>query len=325
MFDMNKIDQLKKMMLQISCNSEKIRNQLFHEEIEIYTIENDDLIKELQEVIYNENKYLEQYDGEKYKKIFDLIKDNYTLDFIENLIPKFDTYSCTYKKVKEYSKINPNNVFSMLLYIFVKGVNDNFEILKKSNNSPDGAQVSYGNFITSELKKFIDFNRIMDFSEKELKKIDNREYYTFSKEIKKIDNDIKTQKIPPSLAKNIYSSAKFSSGIVEENVEYDANQIKIEQENRKEGIMSELKEKMAKETGKEPSLADLEDGYNEYMEDEYRDASREQRELNMERPDEGLNVIDVGTDYGDQPQGIDQGENAVPDDLQEDDSLFMEY
>ena len=213
----------------------------------------------------------------------------------------------------------------MLLYIFVKGVNDNFEILKKSNNSPDGAQVSYGNFITSELKKFIDFNRIMDFSEKELKKIDNREYYTFSKEIKKIDNDIKTQKIPPSLAKNIYSSAKFSSGIVEENVEYDANQIKIEQENRKEGIMSELKEKMAKETGKEPSLADLEDGYNEYMEDEYRDASREQRELNMERPDEGLNVIDVGTDYGDQPQGIDQGENAVPDDLQEDDSLFMEY
>ena len=35
------------------------------------------------------------------------------------------------------------------------------------------------------------------------------------------------------------------------------------------------------------------------MEDEYRDASREQRELNMERPDEDLNVIDVGTDYGD--------------------------
>ena len=36
----------------------------------------------------------------------------------------------------------------------------------------------------------------------------------------------------------------------------------------------------------------------------------------MERPDEGLNVIDVGTDYGDMPQGIDQDENAVPDDLQ---------
>ena len=61
------------------------------------------------------------------------------------------------------------------------------------------------------------------------------------------------------------------------------------------------------------------------MEDEYRDASREQRELNMERPDEDLNVIDVGTDYGDMPQGIDQGHNAAPESLQKDDSLFMEY
>ena len=277
MFDMNKINQLKKMMLQISCNSEKIRNQFFREEIEIHTIDNDDLVKEIQEAIYKENKHLEQYDGERYKKIFDLVKDNYTIDFIDNLIPKFDIYSCTYNKVKEYSKINPNNVFSMLLYIFVKGINDNFNVLKNSSNSPEDAQASYGNFIASELKKFLDYNRIMDISEKELKKIDNREYYNFSKEIKKIDNNIKTQKIPPSLAKNIYGSAKFSAGIIEENVEHDADQIRIDKENRKEGIMSELKEKMAKETGKEPSLADLEDRYNEYMEDEYRDASREQR------------------------------------------------
>lgn len=325
MFDMNKIDQLKKMMLQISCNSEKIRNQFFKEEIEVHTVDNDDLVKEIQEAIYKENKHLEQYDGEKYKKIFDLVKDNYSIDFIENLVPKFDIYSCTYKKVKEYSKINPNNIFSILLYIFVKGINENFETLKNSSNSPDGAQVSYGNFIASELKKSLDYNRIMDFSEKELKKIDNREYYTFSKEIKKIDDNIKTQRIPPSLAKNIYGSAKFSAGIIEENVEHDADQIRIDKENRKEGIMSELKEKMAKETGKEPSLADLEDKYNEYMEDEYRDSEREQREMNMERPDEGLNVIDVGTDYGDMPQGIDQDENAIPDDLQKDDSLFMEY
>ena len=34
-------------------------------------------------------------------------------------------------------------------------------------------------------------------------------------------DNIKTQRIPPSLAKNIYGSAKFSAGIVEENVEFE--------------------------------------------------------------------------------------------------------
>ena len=269
---------------------------------------------------------VEEYEGEKYQKIFKLLRnDDYTMDFIENLMPKFDIYSCTYKKVKSYSKLNANQVFTILLFLFIRNVNDNFVILKDSANSPDGALTSYGNFITKEMKKHLDYNRIMDISKEELKRIDNREYHDWSKEIKKIDEKIKAQKIPRSLAENIYGSSRFNDGAKDDNLEYDKQQLGIDLQNRKDGIMAELKDKMTKESGKEPSIGDLEDRFQEYMETEYRDASEEQEEMNMERPEEGLDIIDVGTDYGSMPQGIEQGDGQLPDSAQEQDNVYMEF
>ena len=325
-FDMNKIVEFKNFMINISMNIEKIRNQMFRQEIDIYTIDNEEIVKELQEAIYKENKHLEEYEGEKYQKIFKLLRnDDYTMDFIENLMPKFDIYSCTYKKVKSYSKLNTNQVFTILLFLFVRNVNDNFVILKDSANSPDGALTSYGNFIAKEMKKHLDYNRIMDISKEELGKIDNREYHNWSKEIKKIDEKIKSQKIPRSLAENIYGSSRFNDGVKDDNLEYDKQQLEIELQNRKDGIMAELKEKMTKEGGQEPSMGDLEDRFQEYMETEYRDASDEQVEMNMEEPHEGINIIDSGTHYSSMPQNIEDDPSYPDIDVQKDDSLLMEY
>jgi hypothetical protein len=325
-FDMNKIVEFKNMIIEVSTNSEKIKNQIFHEEIDIHTIDNEEIVKELQKVIYEEYKHLEEYEGEKYQKIFSLLKDDYTLDFIEKLVPKFDIYSCTYKKVKEYSKLNVNQVFTILLYLFVRNINDNFEILKKSANSPDGALTSYGNFISKEIRKHLEYNRIMDISNEELNKIDAREYHSWSKEIKKIDENIKAQKIPPSLAENIYGSSKYSTSVPSDDIEHDKQQLQISQEAKKEAIMSELKDTMSKESGKDPSLADLEDKYNEYVEDQYRDAADEQDEMNMDRPQEDdINIIDVGTGYGEMPQGIEEDPYIPPDSDQKADNLYMEF
>ena len=323
-----RIEQMKKLYIEYFMKGvEKVKTQTFNKDYVLDFIDSDKIVDDIQEHIFKESEKLKDFRGKKYSLIFKKVDFNYYPDMISNIYGENDKWSCTYKSVKEYSEFNMDVTFNILLYMFVSQLQQSFDRIS-ADDIKDGEVVLtrneaahiFSKFVIDMLDDFQKTQKFFDITEEDLKKLENTKREEMRRKAIQFEENMKGKPIEYYYLKR--GTASFLDEI-DENYDIETNKDEIQKmENEKrDAIMARGKDELTKKFGEEPTADQLEEFTNKYLEEEYIDAEETLDQMNLIQPKEGLDVIDVGYDYGELPQGIENAGDGIPDNYFEENDL----
>ena len=318
-----RIEQLKDLYLNnFIKNIQKIKTQTFSRDYELDFVEGEKIKDTMQELIFKENEKLNDFKGPKNQIIFQKIDFDYYPDFISKLYGQIDEWSCTFKSVKKYSKFNMDIMYNIILYLLIQQLQIAFNNVSMDDiTSENGlesvtkqeATYTFSKFVIQTLDNFNEVEMKFDVPEEELDKMNNVKREELRKKAIKLEDDMRGMPI------EYYYLKKGSSAFVDE---IDSNEdiltskeaIEKAQNDKRESLMAEGAKEIKDREGRDATQEELEEFADSYINDEIIDEYETLDQFNLVQPKEGMNVIDVGSDYGELPQGIENEGDGISSD-----------
>ena len=250
-----------------------------------------------EKILINKNEWLEPFLTKTNKKLFKKFKFNYTVDNINSILGKSPIYDKSYKKFIKISQFDLYDSLRLLKYYFITEMLLFMEMA--GSGEPILADFYMKLFDEIEKDRNIinlpqnDIDKWKDKNQEENKIIRIKYYDTLKDEGG--DTSVPFRRFTD----DVYSSPFFNPKLVT-NFEIEKEQKEAEQiEN--EGY---LKEKAENELGDNANPQSIQDYIQEEIENELIDDEIKEEVYDNHIKKEGEDIIDVGYDYGDQEQGI---------------------
>jgi hypothetical protein len=256
----------------------------------------------INQFILDDTLWLEKFLTEKNKKIFQKMKFIYTYDFIDNLVAKMPLYDKEYSKIIKASIYTNRNLIDFLKSYLIDEMFNFISII-----SPNESILA--SFYENIFEKIDNDKKVINMSEELIKKW---------KDTIREDNKIKNVKaydavegkdINPVFKENILDSIKNP---LEEDKFKSDEEINQEQEYYKSTDEEEYLLDKAEREGIKGSQ-EISDYVQNHIEQRMIDEEIENDIYDNQILQEGDNVLDVGTDYGEREQGIDDEGGVLND------------
>lgn len=255
---------------------------------------------ELQKYIYDDFDYLSQFFTEDNAEIFKKMKFEYTIDEVNSIYGASDRYNCKWDKIVEHSKFNLKSASDALLYILVSEL-DKFLLEKNGQNI-------IAQFIVAIFDIILSDDSIFDMRKVDIEKYKKEiHYYQYCKYYKKMATEGTKAEIDflkqMGMAQadgtvDIYS-------LMTEDEELSERQSQIEQ--REDAIDTYAKTKI----GTDATPEELEAFRETFEKNKREEKYIYENEFNMRQPKEGFEILEVGDDYGEMPQGTENEGDGI--------------
>ena len=257
----------------------------------------------LNQFILDDKLWLEKFLTETNKKIFQKIKFIHNSNFIDNLVAKMPLYNTDYTKIIKSSKYTNKNLINFLKSYLIDEMFNFISII-----SPNESILA--SFYENIFQKIENDKKIINMSDELVKKWEDtiREDNKI-KNVKAYDA-IEGKDINPVFKENILQS--IQNPLEKDKFKSD-QEINEEQEYYKSSEEDQYLEERAVQEGIKGDQ-EISDYIQNQKEERLLDEEQEKEIYNNEILQEGENVLDVGTDYGEPGQGIDN-EGAVLNDV----------
>ncbi len=257
----------------------------------------------LNQFILDDKLWLEKFLTETNKKIFQKINFIYSSSFIDNLVSKMSFYNEDYTKIIRASTYTNKKLIEFLKSYFIDEMYNFISII-----SPNESILA--SFYENILEKIDNDKKIINMSDELVKKWEDtiREDNKI-KNVKTYDA-IEGKDINPVFKEDMLQSIKNP---LEKDKFKSDEEINNEQEYYKSTEEDQYLQEKAMEKGIKGDQ-EISDYIQNQKEERLLDEEQEKEIYNNEILQEGENVLDVGTDYGEPGQGIDN-EGAVLNDV----------
>jgi hypothetical protein len=278
--------------------------------------ESDDIMLEMQSIIFNENNKLLPFLNDNVRGSFTSLKFDYTNDEINSINGMDNIYDSKYENIKVYSNFNFNDASNVLLYILVNQLNkfilctvtnnssnndllnnvnkyNNEEFVKLNNKNEKCKNICYFiNLLFEELDSDNDlFNKCNDGTEKINNSIIHDKIEFRMKEYYKEDKDDyllkKLQKQKPSTSENT----------IDENDSVEILQ-EMESADKEYFIMEKGKKELFEKYGYLPSEEQLEEYKQNYFRESTEESEVENEMYNHILDSKIEDLTDQGVGYG---------------------------
>ena len=256
--------------------------------------------KELQSKIYTQHNFLDEYINDTYQIKFKNIVIKYKNYIVSNIFGINDVYNCKNVIIKK-SKFTKNDAIKKLRFIITD------QLLNMYNNN-DNKIISL--FIIKLIEKYNMNIGKFDIKNKDIDNYRSRIDYEFSNEYKiKIDSLSGATK---TMIKNHFKTNSLDTFDTKSLQDYNSVDV-----DKNEKDMSEFLKNMAKkeldsihENVTEEHISEY---VNEYLKEKRIDEEILKDEYDFTEADENIEIIDVGTEYGDIPQGTENAGRGIND------------
>jgi hypothetical protein len=253
---------------------------------------------ELQKKIYDKSQELAYFNETACEEIFKKLKFDYTIDEINSINGVPPVYNYKKTKILKETPFSFAYAANMLIYILLIQLNSFFQIDFKGNDKENlKVYGSIATFIVKILDMINEEMMLVDIDKKEYEKIVNRLYYDkrckIEKEAEKM-TDAEQSMIQTTL--NLENIDEYNFLPPSSETVYDAEKAMKDKE---EAIIQKAKEKLGS-GATENEIETFKEEYEKEMEIEKQEYDDN---FNMFQMKEGLDVMEVGDDYGEMPQG----------------------
>ena len=256
--------------------------------------------KELQKFIYDENYKMVQFFIENNVELFKQLKFEYSNQDVNNISGLSDRYNCEWDTIVETSKFNLKNSTDVLLYILITE-------LSKFLITTDQAN-TIGNFIVAIFDLIMGDDDIYDMSQKEIDKYKTTIYY---QEYCKYKRELASE---GTTAETAFLKDQFNM-VVDGEVDIKDlmdSQGQLEENNFKMEMLDGEVENMAKsKIGEDATPEQIEAFKETYYKNQQQEAYIYTAEFNMLQPKEVVEILEVGDDYGEMPQGTENEGDGI--------------
>ena len=267
---------------------------------------NETTSKILQEKIYNEYNFLNEYLDNKYNNTFKNLKTKYNITDISNIYGRNDVYNC--KNIIMYkSKFNKKNAIILLRYIITD------QLLYFYSNTPNNDIFSkkvISQFIIKIITVNDRYNNIFDIPYNDIELYREHIDYEFNNEYRiKIDSMSGASK---TMIKNYFKVDNLDIFDSQEYEEYAEASISKEEKDVRDILTEKAKTELSK-LGDTVTDDQISEYITEYMDEKRKDEEIFEDEYIIREADENIEIIDVGTEYGDMAQGIENAGRGIND------------
>ena len=258
---------------------------------------------------------------------------DYYPNFISKLYGQIDEWSCTFKSVKKYSKFNMDIMYNIILYLLIKQLQLAFNNVSMDDITSENGTESvtkneathiFSKFVIQTLDNFAEVEKKFDVSEDELDKMNNVKREELRIKAIKLEDDMRGMPI------EYYYLKKGSSSFVDEidnneDILTSKEAIEKAQNDKRDSLMEEAKQQIRDKEGRDATAEEVDSYVDSYINDEIIDEYETLDQFNLVQPKEGMNVVEVGTDYGELPQGIENEGDGISSDYFADNDIGTEF
>ena len=261
----------------------------------------DEISKEIQKFIYNENDFIKKYITKKNAETFSKLDFNISLSNIDNLVAKTDIWSSDYKKIKKIVNFNLCHLSEALLYILIENLNKFITIDFGKKREDMENNIVIAQFILDMFDKIYEDQSILD-------KPSNSVIINPAKEIN-ITEDKETDKIRDQQTKAL-SDFKYKLGKTTDINDYEQVYDNIEQNEKEEMLKEKFIENYKGKYDKAPNTSEITDYLETELQEEKVNADINVEEFSFSQlKQEAEDALDIGDGYGELEQGIEDDDN----------------
>ena len=314
------------------------------QEIELDFIQSESLLSDIQQTIYKENIIFSSFIDTNIRKYFQDIVFDLTADEINKINGINDIYDIKYENIKFLSEFNFTSACNVILYLLVEQIIKYLICSKDKDEKEDQLidEITLTNgeeedlikdlVVTSDKCKYISkfcieiFNIIedeydyLDICSKNMHKFKNIMLQdiimkNIKRYIKENEEDSKEYFMKTVLSK-MHEKSDFSVNDIDNEAIIEQDEIDtMFKNNEKDEYISEIAIKeLTKKYGVEPTKDQIEDFKNKYIFDSEEYDELDEGIYSQYRAKQGLEIIDVGTGYGDLDHTIeDEGDAVIAD------------
>jgi peptidyl-tRNA hydrolase len=323
------INKFKKYLSIIKYNKNKKEDN-----IKLNFIDKDDVLLEIQNEIYEENKKLDPFLKDDIREYFKNLNVSYTNTEINSIYGTNNIYQNNYEKIKKYSDFDFSDALNVVLYILISDFNklllhylckddsterdlqEKKEIKKLASKEVDQINFKSDSIYSIEIKnkkcKYIaEFIRVMlnileqdkkmlDNCEPEKVKIENNMLHDIIEFKIKIYNKDDDDDYFTKMLKNKLDKVVITVDTVNEELEIEQQNINNDTyvEDIEEVIYEKGRKKIFEKYGYEASDQELEDFKEEYVENMHNSKHYKDDAYDLFSTVKGEDVVDQGAGYG---------------------------
>lgn len=270
--------------------------------------------------IYDEQNNLEFFFKNNFSNLFKKLKFDYSVSDINNINGYPNVYNYSYTEVLKETPFSYRYAANMLIYILLTQLNGFFQINlsdidvnnqdKKMSNSISNYRI-IANFIVKIFDMINDETQMFDISKKEFDKAQSVFEYNYKR--KHEDKIKKLTEAEKSIIKAQLGLESIDEYTYGDYTGEGLTEIKKKEELNDEALIDSAKDSLRKKLGRDPTLNEIENFKENYKSEQAIAQEEYDNEFAIYDAKEGLNVMEVGDDYGEMPQGTESEGNGFSD------------
>lgn len=270
--------------------------------------------------IYNEQNSLEFFFKNNFSDLFKKLKFDYSVSDINNINGYPNVYNYTYTEVLKETPFSYRYAANMLVYILLTQLNGFFQTdLSKVDVNNENKKIGdsigkyriVANFIVKMFDMINDETQMFDISKEEFDKAQSVVEYNYKRR-----REDKMKKLTEAEKSTI--KAQLGLETIDEYTFGDytgegLTEIKKEAELNEEALIDSAKDSLRKKLGRDPTLNEIESFKENYTAEQAIAQEEYDDKFAIYSSKEGLNVMEIGDDYGEMPQGTESEGDGFSD------------
>jgi len=260
---------------------------------------NPKLAEELQIMIFKENEKYSRF--MKQCQYFQELSFEFSAEKINNIFGYADRYNCAKTQVIQDSLFPPKEAVNLLIYLLVDQLNKFISSIPGGQDKKGYCHV-IADFIITILDDIEDDKTYQNISQKDI----NKYQLVIKAETEK------PTKSDESISEWEYTFGKFQDQIKEEKEDAPLN-LDLLDADKTADVESKIKTDYMKKYGEEPTADTMDTLKSEYFKGLDYETNVLDKDYDLLQPKEGLEILDIGTEYGELAQGMETAGDGISD------------